>query len=346
MPATAKALLIPKKYAPLVVGQVSVRKAGPGEILIKIQSTSLNPIDWKIHKWGIVYEDFPAILGNDIAGDVEEVGAGVTDFKIGDRVFGQGHFKGDRGSFQQYVIALASTTAKIPPNVSYDEASTIPTVLTAAYVGLYNQNPHGLGLDPPISDVTQGQYAGTPIVVIGGASSVGQIVIQLAKLSGFSPIITTASLKHTELLKSLGATAIFDRNLASSALASEITKIVDSRPIKLVYDAISLKDTQQLGLDLLAPGGQLAVVIPPSVTPIEERSVVHVLGILRLPHNIALLETLYHDKLHGFVEQGIIKPNGVEVLPNGLAGIPEGLDRMEADLVSRSKLVAHPQETP
>lgn len=63
---------------------------------------------------------------------------------------------------------------KIPTNITFDEAATIPTVLTAAYVGLYNQVPHGLGFDSPVSKDARGKYAGIPIVITGGTSSVGQ----------------------------------------------------------------------------------------------------------------------------------------------------------------------------
>ncbi|KAF8961933.1 chaperonin 10-like protein [Flammula alnicola] len=344
MSSTQKALLLEKKFGNFVLGEIAVPKPGPGEILIKVIATSLNPVDWKIQKYGIFVEKFPAVLGEDLAGDVEELGEGVTDFKKGDRVFVQAQFNNETDSFQQYALALASTVAKIPANISYDVASTFPIALTAAYVGLYNRNPYGLGFAPPTSPATQGKYAGTLIVILGGASSVGQNAIQLAKLSGFSPIITTASLKHTDYLKSLGATAVLDRNLSSSALATEISKITNT-PIKFVYDTISADSTQQIGLDILTPGGQLVVDLPPTAKSVQDKTIIQVVGMLRLPHNIELLETLYHDTVSGFLEKGLLKPNNVEILPNGLAGIPDGLARMEADKVSGLKLVAHPQET-
>ncbi|KAF8972283.1 chaperonin 10-like protein [Flammula alnicola] len=344
MPSTQKALVLEKKFGNFVLSGIAVAEPGPGEVLIKVIATSLNPVDWKIQKYGILVENFPAVLGGDLAGDVEEVGEGVTDFKKGDRVFVQAQYKNETDGFQQYALALAATVAKIPANISYDQASAFPVALTAAYVGLYNQNPHGFGFAPPTSPATQGKYAGTPIVILGGASSVGQSALQLAKLSGFSPIITTASLKHTDYLKSLGATAVLDRNLSSSALATEISKIT-STSIKFVYDSISANGTQQIGLDILAPGGQLDVVLQPTVKPVQDKTIIQVVGMLRLPHNIELLEALYHDTVSGFLEKGLLKPNNIEVLPNGLAGITDGLARMEADKVSGLKLVAHPQET-
>jgi NADPH:quinone reductase-like Zn-dependent oxidoreductase len=345
MPATQKALFLDKKFGNLVINETEIYKPGPGEVLIKIQATSLNPVDWKIQKYGIFLEDFPAILGTDIAGDVEAVGEGVTEFKKGDRVFSQGQFSNNKASFQQYTIADANTLARIPPNLTYDQASALPVALTVVYVGLYNQNPHGVGFAPPVSEETQGKYAGTPLVVLGGSSSVGQLVLQFAKLSGFSPIITTASLKHTEFLKSLGATNVLDRNLPTSELIAEVKNITGNKPIKVVYDAISSASTQQQGIDLLAVGGQMVTVLPHAVKIPEDKTVLAALGLLKLPHNVELLQTLYHDKLSGFLEKGIIKANNVEVLPDGLNGIAGGLARMEADQVSGLKLVALPQET-
>lgn len=86
-PSTQKALLLTKKFGDLVVREIVVPKPGLGEVLIKIKATSLNPVDWKIQKYGIFLEDYPAILGTDVAGDIEELGEGVTNFKKGDKVY-------------------------------------------------------------------------------------------------------------------------------------------------------------------------------------------------------------------------------------------------------------------
>ena len=135
-------------------------------------------------------------------------------------------------------------------------------------------------------------------------------VIQLARLSGFSPIITTSSSKHADNLKSLGATAVFNRDLSASDLAKEIKKLTNE-PIKLVYDSISSSTTQQTGIELLAPGGQMTVVGPVSVKADEDKSIFLIVGLSRHPHNVELVETLYHDKIAGFLEKGIIKVRGL-----------------------------------
>ncbi|CAA7269957.1 unnamed protein product [Cyclocybe aegerita] len=345
MPETQKALLVEKKFGDFVVGETEKYKPGPGEILIKVHAVALNPRDWKMRKYGFFMDEFPAVLGIDIAGEVEELGVGVTEHKLGDRVFFQGDLEKHKSGFQQYAISLAVTAAKIPTNLSYDEAATLPLALSTAYVGLYTPKPHGAGFSPPSSPADEGKYAGVPLVVLGGASSVGQLTIQVARLSGFSPIVTTASLKHTEYLKSLGATHVLDRHLSSDALKAEVAQATIGKPVEIVYDAVSLEETQKLGLELVAPGGQLVIDFTPAVKSQDGKTVIFFLAGLRMPNNLELLETLYHEKIAGFLERGVIKPTRLEVLPNGLAGIVDGLRRLEADQISGLKLIAHPQET-
>ena len=131
--------------------------------------------------------------------------------------------------------------------------------------------------------------------------------LQLAKLSGFSPIITTASLKHAESLESLGATHVIDRNISASSLASEVASITQNAPLKYAVDAISLADTQQAAYDLLAPGGQLAVVLPVAAKTTKEKHIHFVIGLINYPSNVELLNTLFHDNIERLLKEGIIK---------------------------------------
>ena len=196
--------------------------------------------------------------------------------------------------------------------------------LSAAYVGLYNKSPYGLGFSPPGLEISA-DNAGIPIFILGGGSSVARLgnymcsstlrtkltensVIQLAKLSGFSPIITTASLKHTNFLKFFGATHVFDRDLGSTELSAEINKVTHI-PIQYVFDAISIPITQQIGIDILASGGKLILVeaLASAVDVPEDKTVIEILARSRAPSNIELLEHLYHDKISGYIAKGIIK---------------------------------------
>ena len=131
--------------------------------------------------------------------------------------------------------------------------------------------------------------------------------IQLAKLSGFSPIIATASLKHAESLKSIGATHVIDRSISASALASEVNSITKNAPIKYAVDSISLPDTQQAAYDLLAHGGKLAIFLPSAAKTTKGKDIYQVAGFLRNPAHIQLLETFYHDNLERLLKEGAIK---------------------------------------
>jgi len=287
------------------------------------------------------------IVGYDMSGVVEEVGEGVSKFKKGDNVICTARIVEDNVSaaFQQFSIASAEFSAKIPSSVTFDQAASISTGLITAVTGLYQQGDFGAGLTPPWIEGGQGKYDRKPIVIFGGSGSVASYVIQLAKLSGFSPIIATTSPQHTAYLKSLGATHVVDRHIDLSSLPQEIAKIT-SCPIDIVFDAVSLADTQRASYSLLAPHGTLVLVIPSSLgeEPSEGRQVIATYGSPFVPVNREICIGLY-DNLTSFLEKGLIQPNLVETLPNGLQGIVYGLDRMSKGKVSGIKLIAHPQET-
>ncbi|KAG6827875.1 hypothetical protein H0H92_010144 [Tricholoma furcatifolium] len=346
-----KALFLQSRFGEFSLGENDIPKPGVGQLLVRIEAVALNPVDWKIQKWGAFVDHFPAVIGTDLAGVVEETGEDVTGFAKGDRdknsyrgsVF-QGGWANDMAGFQQYTLTNVVTTAKIPPHLSFDEAATVPVGVAAAVAGLYLPNPYGAGLTHPFDPSTRGKYASKPLIVLGGATSVGQFAIQVGRLSGFSPIITTASrAKHDSHLKSLGATHILDRNLSSEALAAEIRKIT-SKPLEIVYDAVSVPDTQATGYSLLSDGGSLVIVLAPTIKAEEGKHIFHITGMWSFPHSKDLGAKFYNS-LSALLETGEIKPNRVEVVSGGLGGILDGLKRLELDQVSGVKLVVHPQET-
>lgn len=86
-PETQKALLLPAEAADYVIRSVPVPRPSPGQVLVKIHAAALNPLDWKMQKTGLFITRYPIILGMDIAGTVEELGEGVENLSLGDRVF-------------------------------------------------------------------------------------------------------------------------------------------------------------------------------------------------------------------------------------------------------------------
>ncbi|RDX56942.1 GroES-like protein [Lentinus brumalis] len=355
MSGTQKALYLTARAGQWVVGEAPIPRPSPKDVLVKVVSAALNPVDWKIvdSQFSAFIPSYPFISGSDGAGIVEEVGADVTTLVKGDKILFQGFFENELATFQQYCLVPAAITAKIPDNISFDEAASVPLGLATVVLALYNQDPNTdqtLRLTPPWAEGGTTQFAGKPAFIIGGSSSVGQYAIQIAKLANFSPIITTASPRHTALLTSLGATHILDRALPPPAILAELQQLTAGTTLEFVFDAIALPDTQVLAYQAAAPGGSVVVVLPDVIpaalkTPADGKRVSSVAGNVHFPQTRACGEELY-ARLTGWLETGIIKPNRVEVLPGGLAGIPDGLARLEAGKVSATKLIARPQETP
>ncbi|KAJ2929657.1 hypothetical protein H1R20_g7449, partial [Candolleomyces eurysporus] len=324
MPTTQqKSLVLPQKGSDFVLDTTfPIPKPGKDEVLVKIKSAVLNPVDAKMRKFGLVYGGYPGILGLDIAGDIVELGDGVTTLHVGDRVFFAGSFVNEYSGFQEYALAEQNTTMLIPPSLSYDDAATLPVAISTAYLGLYNIIPHGLALKSILDDKGMGFYGGKAIFISGGSSAVGQTVIQFAKLSGFSFIITTASSKHIENLKSLGATHIVNRDISLEDLPAALKNILGSLEIETAYDAIGNADTS------LAQA--MAAIIP---------------GVL-IPHNGNEDDSVQcgatSNRLRGAKP---VKPAKVEVLPGGLTAVAGGLDRLFNGQVSGVKLVVHPEDT-
>ncbi|EMD40146.1 hypothetical protein CERSUDRAFT_112362 [Gelatoporia subvermispora B] len=348
MSGLQKALLLPTKQGQFTLGDVPIPTPGSGELLVKIESTGLNPLDWKVREYGIVREDYPVLLGYDAAGIVEEVGPNVQGFAKGDNVCFQAGPTNSYCAFQQYALAAVHVTAKIPSNITFDEAVSVPSGINTAAMGLFAHDitVYGAKLSPPWKDAGIGKHAGKPILILGGSSCVGHFTIQVARLSGFSPIITTASLHNTDLLKSIGATHVLDRNLSADALHAEITKIT-KQPIELVWDSISEPSTQNMAYDLTSPGGTLVLVLWDTIDPAKKAAQPGKNVIAHIGADFAVWEdgTGTWQALPKLLENGSIKPMRTEVSEGGLNGIVPGLERLKNNRVSAAKLVVHPQET-
>ncbi|KAI0351739.1 GroES-like protein [Trametes cingulata] len=366
IPTTQKALVIYEEGKPYTVGETPVARPGPKEVLIKVLACALNPADnvllsvppvllqsMDIFKY--VFFKYPLLAGYDGAGIVVERGEEVTNLKEGDRVLFGGHCSSPSASFQQYATVQSEFVAIIPDNVTFEQAATIPLALTTDALVLYNESPApenlGLRLKPFWEPEGAKAYAETPAFIVGGAASLGQYAIQLAKLAGHNPIITTASPHNTELLKSLGATHVLDRTRSNESILAELPKLTNGKPLSIAFVSVLDPEALRLGRDALAPGGAFAAVtaipafVPEDVShPSDGKRIGFVYGSGLLPYNRDTTVAVF-KQITGWLEKGLLKPNPVEVLPNGLAGIPEGLERLGNNKVSGKKLVARPHET-
>lgn len=201
MPSNRAAVLTATK-APLEIKEVPYPTPGEKEIVVKNRAAAINPVDWFQQEKGpeaIPFLKYPAILGYDIAGEVEALGSGVTKFKVGDRVAGlvnQG--------FQEHVLLSEHLATTIPSSVTFEQAAALPMGVTVAAKALFHKNY--LALDLPSASSSPKHET---VLIWGGSTSVGSNVIQLAVAAGYD-VITTASPRRFEYVKGLGASQVFD----------------------------------------------------------------------------------------------------------------------------------------
>ncbi|KAF8901237.1 chaperonin 10-like protein [Mucidula mucida] len=337
-----KSLVIEEKLGPFVVRFNPIPTPAKGEVLVKIIAAGLNPLDWKIQKFGIsvgaIGAQYPAVLGLDIAGEVEAIGEDVEGWVKGDKVFCQSY----GGAYQQYIIVPAKIVMRFPKNISFDQAVTAPICFVTACNGLMGPSPIGLGLDPTLS--LERKYTGHTALIIGGSTCVGQYAIQLLKAIGFTRIIVYASSRHFALLQTFGATDLIDRLQTPITSVPPIVKSLSTDPLTAIYDTIGDAECQQAASDCLSPGGTFVTVMPENVKQDEGKHVIFVAGTLSWPSHKDFGQIIV-SKITGWFEEGVIVPNPFEVLPGGLNGVADGLERSFRGEVSGMKLVVHPHET-
>ncbi|SDJ02477.1 NADP-dependent oxidoreductase [Nonomuraea jiangxiensis] len=171
----------------LRVAEREVPEPSAGQVRIAVRAAGVNPIDWKLRSGAmaaVMPVRFPAVPGVDVAGVVECVGPDVTDFTVGDEVFG----KAVAGSYAELALANLDAIAAKPEAVSWEVAAALPVASTTAYHALAQ-----LGL-----------AQGETIVIDGAAGGVGTIAAQIARHRGLT-VIGTANPRNHDYLRSLGA---------------------------------------------------------------------------------------------------------------------------------------------
>lgn len=213
MPENTAAWLMDAKIHPLVVKTSSYTSACPNQIVVKTAAVAINPLDWMKQDTGNFvagWIKYPFVMGSDIAGEVVEIGRGVTRFKIGDRVVGHAVGMDEKqnssaeGSFQTYTVLLAHMASPIPEHISYESACVIPLGASTAACGLFQEDQLNLRYPSAVPE-----HTGKTVIVWGASTSVGCNAIQLATAAGYD-VITTASPQNFGLVKRLSAKQVFD----------------------------------------------------------------------------------------------------------------------------------------
>jgi NADPH:quinone reductase-like Zn-dependent oxidoreductase len=243
--------------------------AAAGEVVVDVYAASVNAADWKFRSGA--YErhsqkKFPLIAGRDFSGVIGTIGAGVTDLRVGDAVFGVLE-AGREGTYCEKIAITAAIIAKKPDALSHVNAAALAlTGLTA--------------IDSV--DNTLKLKRGETILIQGGAGGVAGFAIQFAKHIG-ARVITTTSAANRDYVKSLGADEIIDYN------SQDFTKLVSG--CDAVFDTVG-GEVAQKSFAVLRPGGRAAFIASGLEAPKPTRSDV---TSLRPPVALERIAKLFQD---------------------------------------------------
>lgn len=191
------------------------------QLLVKVHASSLNPKDI-LQRKGAFYDPLPAVLHSDFAGTVEVLGGSVSDFKVGDKVYGcAGGIAGQQGALADFIPVDAQQVAKMPANLDFVQAAALPLVAITAWEGLIDK---------------AGVKQGDKVLVHGGAGGVGHIALQLAKAKG--AIVSTSVGKEASesIAYTLGADNVF--NYKSKKVDDYVNEFTEGNGFDIVFDSV------------------------------------------------------------------------------------------------------------
>jgi NADPH2:quinone reductase len=286
--------------------EVEKPKAGVNDVLVKIIASAVNPVDAKIRAsgyWG--KSSLPIILGYDAAGIIEEAGAGVTNFKVGDEVYYTPKLMDNPiGTYAEYNSVEASIISLKPKNLSFEEAAAIPLAGGTAWEAVIRR----LKIMP-----------GETILIHGAAGGVGTFAVQFAKAAG-AKVIATASPENHGILKELGADIIIDYHkldAAKTALEETGGKGVDA-----AFD-IQGDDIVSRCLPGIRPFGRVASILPPKGDlTLLYRNNITLYGVFITRDSKRL------EEMRSVFERGLAKPIIDKILP--LEEVSKAHERMES----------------
>ncbi len=184
--------------AQININEIEVPSPALNQVLIEVHASSINPFDLLVlggHVKEVMPLNLPATIGGDIAGVVTAIGDEVTDFTIGDKVYGHANaVAGNSGAFAESAVTKTSQIAKMPNNIDFAQAAALPLVGVSALQALITH----INLQ-----------SGQKIFIHGGSGGIGTIAIQVAKHIG-AHVAATASGSGLELVKKLGTDEVID----------------------------------------------------------------------------------------------------------------------------------------
>jgi NADPH:quinone reductase-like Zn-dependent oxidoreductase len=236
----------------LQVEDVAIPTPAPGQLLVRVMASSINALDWQLreglHKTSAPI-CLPFTLGWDFSGIVEYGGPGVARFTAGDSVMGRTHPLAG-GAFADYLVAAERDLVAKPRCISHLEAAALPLAGHDAHAALFADS---------------GLQSGTRVLILGGASGVGHLAVQLAKLRG-AWVAATTSRQNIDFVRSLGADLVIERDHTDPATRlPPVDLVVDTLgplPVDAGLQAAPVNDAVLVGLVRLVEQGVLRIEIP------------------------------------------------------------------------------------
>ncbi len=214
-------------------------RPGPQDLLIAVEAAGVNFADLMRRSGRYHFKtEFPAMLGTEAAGTVLETGAGVRDFRPGDRVFCR---TAAAGCQAERLVAPVAEFFRMPPGVSFAEAAAIPVIFLTAY--------HMLKTLAPVRP-------GETVLVHAAASGVGTAAVQLAKAWGARVFATASSEEKLALARKLGADETID--YTTRDFVDEVMRLTDGVGVDRVLECVG-GDVLVKSVTALAPGGRLMI---------------------------------------------------------------------------------------
>jgi NADPH:quinone reductase-like Zn-dependent oxidoreductase len=257
MSKTHKAVVTVETRKQLELHDVPTPTPKANEVLVHVEWTASTPLDLHQADGGLLVKH-PQILGDSSAGTVAALGSEVKQFAVGDKVFGFTWRSPQEKGHQEFLLTTENLFGKLPDGFRLQDVVTIPS----PFVTAYQSSIHDLGLELPWPkpEGWTPKDADKVILIWGGSASVGSFTIQLLRYFGYKHVIATASKKHHEYLKELGATSVVDYNDVD---AVEKVKKIAGGKVDLIMDCIgSLDGTLKHIVKIADKGTNVAVMLP------------------------------------------------------------------------------------
>lgn len=264
LPSLHEAIAVQGLRQPLASVQVPTKAPGQGEVVVRVEWSSIGPYHVHQNDGGLVINSYPYILGDTFAGTVVALGPGphaVADLAVGDDVLGysfRNDGDGKEAGLQEYITVPSFLLGRMPANLSMESAVTTPDNLICVFqtvvknLGLLLPWPLPAGFTPPEADA--------PIILWGGAGSVGMYTIQVLHLWGYRHVIAVARGKHHEYLRQLGANYCFDYQ--AHDVLEQIGRHLGGESVPYAIDCIGNTETMRPLAQLTGKGSKVAVMLP------------------------------------------------------------------------------------